>query len=103
MKRSPVCGNLGLTVSAPPPPVADETVPTRSQRVRIETATTTSTDSPLRTLPRVQPLQRPLKLPKSTEEWVEADQLLVQVAPSVAECSSVEEKSRVLSELRVEF
>ena len=30
---------------------------------------------------------------------MEADQLLTQVAPSVAECSSVEEKSRVLSEL----
>ena len=35
----------------------------------------------------------------STEAWVEADQLLAQVAPAVAGCCSVDEKSPVPSEI----
>ena len=54
-----------------------------------------------RTTPSAQQLQRvpPLKLPKTTDEWVEANQLLTQVLPAVVRCSSVEDKSRVLGEL----
>ena len=45
------------------------------------------------------PTPTPLKLPKTTDEWVESDQLLTQVLPAVVRCSSVEHKSRVVGEL----
>ena len=42
-------------------------------------------------------MQRPLSLPKTAEEWVEADQLLqTEVVPAVLSCTSVEDKNNTL-------
>ena len=46
-------------------------------------------------LPHLKP-QRPLKLPKTAGEWVEADELLAVVAPAVISCQTTEEKNDVL-------
>ena len=50
---------------------------------------------PPRELPHLK-LQRPLKLPKTAGEWVEADELLAAVAPAVISCRTAEEKNDVL-------
>ena len=50
---------------------------------------------PPRELPHLKP-QRPLKLPKTAGEWVEADELLAAVAPAVISCRTAEEKNDVL-------
>ena len=47
--------------------------------------------------PRGQKPHRPLKLPKTTEEWAEADHLLAQVTPVVTACVLGEDKSNILA------
>ena len=83
--------------SEEPTPAVEETGPGLASTTAILSGPDSNPAS--RTTPHAQQLQPPLKLPTTTDEWMEADQLLTQVLPAVVRCSSVEDKSRVLSEL----
>ena len=75
----------GLAASGEPSPVVGSRVETSSETVTRRERPLTSPILLNRRAPRVTLPQRPLNLPKNTDEWVEADQLLVQVAPGCAE------------------
>ena len=90
----------GLAAPGEPSPVVGSRIETRSDfAVSRRERPLASPVLRTRRAPRVTLPQRPLNLPKNTEEWVEADQLLTQVAPAVLSCRSVEEKNNTLCEL----
>ena len=66
-------------------------VPTSTTEVINPPSQDTITNQPV-------PFKRTLKLPKSTEEWEEADRMLVAVAASVSLAVTAEEKNSCLCE-----
>ena len=98
LRVSAVCKDLSVLVATTNEPEAyDPTAATRSTPSPAAAEEHLALPHASLGQPRGQKPHRPLKLPKTTEEWAEADHLLAQVTPVVTACVLGEDKSNILA------